>query len=297
MTVLYETVCQLHFPPAVEKLRFNVRFHKAPQRGGFSNCHMIITHLPTAAEVFGATCLIASRMTGIYHLTRFCGIYAIRCDVDNRVYVGKSYNLRSRLNHHLWELEQGTHDNHFLQETWKRHGASSFSTWIIGECTAIELPKFEHFYTVITKSEDRQFGFNVDGVHPITGNRVLSAATRSKISASNTGRIFDEDTRNKIGEANRGRKHRPRTLEQRERYRKAVTGRKMSDESRAKMSKVRKGRIITPEWRRKISLATKGHPKSPETKLRMKSAQARRKAERIARSKTSTPCQLSLSEI
>lgn len=47
MIALYETVFRLHFPPAVEKSRFNVLFHKAPRRGGFyHHAHMKAKPLP-----------------------------------------------------------------------------------------------------------------------------------------------------------------------------------------------------------------------------------------------------------
>lgn len=270
------------FPPAVARLHFTVWFPKAPRRGGLFLEHMIITYLPQTAEIFGAICLLAGRMTGIYHFTQWSGIYAIRCDVDFRVYIGKSYSLRHRIKTHSWHLRRGSHDNHRLQAAWNIHGESNFSEWIIAECEQSRLPELEYFYLNLTKSEDPQYGFNVDGVHPLTGKRVLSAATREKIGMSNRGNVLSAVTREKIGRANFGKRHQPRTPEQREKYRRAVLGRKATPETRAKQSTARKGRIITPEWRRNLSLATKGIPKSPETRLRMKAAQAQRKAERLA---------------
>lgn len=226
--------------------------------------------------LFGKTFFMARRITSTAGLHHVSGIYAIRLDVDARTYVGSSVDLKGRIHQHRHELRENSHDNSYLQRAWSKHGEDGFSFWLLSLCHPEHLQIQEGMFMSDTGACDRAAGFNID---VIAIRKRHSEETKEKIRQSNTGRVFSPETRARIGAANRGNKHPPRTKEQRENHRRAILGRKATPEARANMSKARMGRIITPEWRRNLSLAAKGKPKSPETRLRMKAAQARRKAE------------------
>lgn len=63
-----------------------------------------------------------------------CGIYAIRNDINNNMYVGSSNNIRNRLNYHLQALIHGNCSNHNLQKAVDIFGIDKFSFIILEEC-------------------------------------------------------------------------------------------------------------------------------------------------------------------
>lgn len=63
-----------------------------------------------------------------------CGIYAIRNDIDNNMYVGSSTNIKNRLGFHLQNLSCGKCHNINLQNAVDIFGIDKFSFIILEEC-------------------------------------------------------------------------------------------------------------------------------------------------------------------
>ncbi|MBU8898414.1 GIY-YIG nuclease family protein [Corallococcus sp. M34] len=70
------------------------------------------------------------------------GVYAIRCRVNGKVFVGTSLNVTAFLNRLRFELTQGMHSlAPGLQEDWRTHGADAFSFEVIDTLPPQEEPR------------------------------------------------------------------------------------------------------------------------------------------------------------
>ncbi len=59
------------------------------------------------------------------------GIYAIRCQVADRTWVGIAPDLATIKNRHWFTLRQGSHPATALQAAWKAHGDAAFAFEIL----------------------------------------------------------------------------------------------------------------------------------------------------------------------
>jgi group I intron endonuclease len=59
------------------------------------------------------------------------GIYCIKNVISGRMYIGSSINIESRWKHHRYQLNTNRHDNHYLQNSWNKHGEGSFEFSIL----------------------------------------------------------------------------------------------------------------------------------------------------------------------
>ncbi len=64
---------------------------------------------------------------------RSAGVYAILCEINNRVYIGSSVNLYARMKQHLGELRQKNHHSYRLQEDFDKFGENNFTFWVLEE--------------------------------------------------------------------------------------------------------------------------------------------------------------------
>jgi hypothetical protein len=61
------------------------------------------------------------------------GVFLIRNNINERVFVGVSLNLPGIINRHKFQLQQGAHPITSLQEDWNKFGSYSFSFEIVDE--------------------------------------------------------------------------------------------------------------------------------------------------------------------
>ena len=67
------------------------------------------------------------------------GIYAVRCEASDEVWVGSSPDL-SKIQNRLWfTLRQGTNTHRSLQTAWNAHGAEAFSLKTVERLDAEEI--------------------------------------------------------------------------------------------------------------------------------------------------------------
>lgn len=75
-----------------------------------------------------------------------CGIYRIDCAANQQIYVGSSLKIQFRWRQHQRLLSANKHTCTYLQHSWNKYGASSFSFSIIEECVADKLLEREQVY-------------------------------------------------------------------------------------------------------------------------------------------------------
>ncbi len=193
------------------------------------------------------------------------GIYAIRCLVNSRIYVGSAVNILRRWAYHRHHLAKGTHDNSILQRSWNKYGPGQFTFEVLEYVNRCDLIAAEQKYIDAFRAADRQVGFNL---RPIAGSALgirHSAETRAKISAAAKRRQTPE-FRARMSAAHKG--IRP-SLEVRARMSASQRGRRHTPEARARMSIAQMGHRITPDGRARISAAQKGRRPSLEARAKM----------------------------
>ena len=61
----------------------------------------------------------------------YAGVYKITCTSNNKFYIGRSDNLKSRLQHHFNSLKRNDHKIRDLQNDYNLYGLESFTIKII----------------------------------------------------------------------------------------------------------------------------------------------------------------------
>ena len=119
------------------------------------------------------------------------GIYCIKCTKNNKVYIGKSKNLRRRKSQHLYSLRHNSHCNYLLQRDYNCFGEEFFE-FIVLEYTDNDLSTLEILYTEKYNSNNLNFGYNIfKGTKP-------PKYVSEKIKQYNIGRSPSKETRDKI---------------------------------------------------------------------------------------------------
>ena len=113
-----------------------------------------------------------------------CGIYRITNEVDNKVYVGSSLNIKNREYKHFWLLRNNKHDNSFLQNSFNKNGELKFKFQIIELCNSHELIDRENYYIVLLKSNFPEFGYNLAKVNEFRRN-TYNDEVKKKLSKYN----------------------------------------------------------------------------------------------------------------
>lgn len=114
------------------------------------------------------------------------GIYKITNKINNKVYIGKSKNIKKRHSEHRNELRKNEHVNNYLQNAWNKYGEENFEFSILEECeTDKDLNDREIFFIKEYKSHMRDCGYN--------------------LSTGGEGGSLSEETKNKIRNTNRGK--------------------------------------------------------------------------------------------
>ena len=82
------------------------------------------------------------------------GIYAILTD-DDKIYIGSSINIYTRLKSHLNFLNKGTHKNKSLQKSWN----INFKINLLEECDEQTLLEKENYYLETTENLHNTWSF------------------------------------------------------------------------------------------------------------------------------------------
>jgi group I intron endonuclease len=92
------------------------------------------------------------------------GIYTITNTVNGKIYVGKSKRLYHRKYQHFTELKKNKHSNSYLQAAVNKHGIDQFVFNVIEYCCEDDLGKREHFWITRYKSDERDYGYNLEKI-------------------------------------------------------------------------------------------------------------------------------------
>lgn len=145
------------------------------------------------------------------------GIYCIRNQVNNKVYIGSSKDLKTRLRRHKNYLKTKSHDNNYLQHAWDKYGKEHFTFEIIEYIEdENKLLEKEQFYINNYKSLHCQNGYNIR--HNANNNLGLrhSDESRQKISKAMKSAYSSKEKHNRYGV--------PVSRETREKLSKALKG-------------------------------------------------------------------------
>ena len=91
---------------------------------------------------------------------KITGVYCIENTVNHKKYIGQSLDIKERWRKHRKKLYANKHCNIHLQEDWNNYGKSSFSFYILEECSAEMLDEKEVYYIDFFHSLDRNYGYN-----------------------------------------------------------------------------------------------------------------------------------------
>jgi len=185
------------------------------------------------------------------------GIYKIFCTANDRYYYGASRDVGRRLRTHRSVLKNGQHKNQILQNTWNKHGESSF---VMEMVEPVELSRLFAVEDIYLKDHVGK---------PKCMNIRSSGYSVYKKSTS-------QETRDKLSRAARGNT--------------SALGHRLSDEVRAKLREVALRRTHSETTKKRIGNANTGHTRNngtdhplygkyhtEETKRKMRESQQKRR--------------------
>lgn len=162
------------------------------------------------------------------------GIYGIRNNVNQKIYVGSAVNIKRRWKEHRTLLRKGAHHS-------RKHRASEETREKIRQSRIGKRHKPETCELLRVANLGRKH----------------SAEHRDKLRRASTGRFYSAETRQKISDGHKGKTI---PLDVREKISKTLKGITVPAHRRAAISRALTGRPRTEETKAKISAAQKGCP-------------------------------------
>lgn len=188
------------------------------------------------------------------------GIYSIKNEINGKIYVGSTVNIKKRWDTHRYRLRHGKHLNRHLQAAWDAYGENSFEFSILEICDSPMLAVREEAWILYFGATNPDKGYNM------------------RLQAdSNRGMKLSEEHKEKISQALKGRRLSPEQMK----------NHKIPSRKGAKHP-------LSEETKRKIGLANKGkqsalgHRHTEEAKMKM-SIERRKIAQRQGLKVKTTP--------
>ncbi len=136
---------------------------------------------------------------------KISGIYKIESDTTKKIYIGESANITKRKLRHFGDLKCNQHANKYLQRHFNKYGINDLKFSIIEELTNDReiLGKREKFWIEFYKSNESNFGFNLNGggrggyAHTIKYEN-FSLVNLSNGTTENYSNISDFEERNNL---------------------------------------------------------------------------------------------------
>jgi len=205
------------------------------------------------------------------------GIYVIVNEINGKVYIGSTKDLKGRWAGHRASLRHDNHENSHLQHSWNKYGEGAFEFGILEYLDDLdELVKAEQFWMDIYREEGKElYNFGLVAAAPARGYRHTEEA-KQKLREANLGKKLSKETRYKIGKAKMGNQYAlgcKRSKETRQKISESLKGRKMppkSKEAKLKWSRARMGHPVSLETCQRISDAKKGVKTGPMSEERKK---------------------------
>lgn len=201
----------------------------------------------------------------IKNLPRFnSGIYEIRNTVNNKIYIGRSKDLKSRRLHHLSSLRCHNHRNVKLRRASIKYGFDAFKFNILFFCDKENLIFYEQLCLDKFKPE-----YNISPTADSNYNCTLSPGSGANISASKMGKKrppFSDEWLANLSKAKIGNKNcvghvapievrNKMSISQKERYKKNPVTKETREilRQRALGNKHYEGKKHTDQWRKNRS--------------------------------------------
>lgn len=110
-------------------------------------------------------------------------IYCILNTLDNKMYIGKTFNYRIRAKSHRRYFERGDHSNIFMQRVYNKY-PNVFKIFPIETCLKENLFNREEFWVRILQTENEKYGYNLQPGGKTMCRKLThpDAETRKKIS-------------------------------------------------------------------------------------------------------------------
>lgn len=177
------------------------------------------------------------------------GVYVIRNQVNQKVYVGSAVDIGQRWRTHQKKLKAGSHPNRHLQSSWNKYSSASF------------------VFSVLERVEDKSLLIACEQkwMDELSASNPRYGYNKRIVAESNLGLIASQETREKLSRSlkgHRGTVGRKQPPEEIERRRQKLIGRKRekpakpwSQESRDKLSRSLRGK--KHDWHQVLSETTK----------------------------------------
>ena len=137
------------------------------------------------------------------------GIYIIKNQQTNQVYVGSAINLNNRWYRHRWELQRNTHHCIRLQRAWNKYGEQGFAFLVVEKIqNKIELIEKEQIWLTEFLTSGRAYNSS-----PIAGSQLgfrHSASSKKLMSNKHKGRALgphSKETKQKLSTARMGERN------------------------------------------------------------------------------------------
>lgn len=171
-----------------------------------------------------------------------CGIYCIENLVNNKKYIGQSVDIYGRFSKHKSSLNNDSHDNDYLQKSWRKYGEKNFKFYIIELCERNQLDDMENYYIDLYQTTIRDFGYNLKSGGQ--AHNVVCQEVRQKISNA-IRQSYDDDLKQLRKQKALNQWANPEIKAKITGENNGMYGKKHSDEARKKMSEAAKRRCST----------------------------------------------------
>lgn len=140
-------------------------------------------------------------------------IYQIKCESNNKVYIGSTINYKRRINVHYNELKKQEHHSIKLQNTYNKYGKNSLNFTILEEIENVEIliDREQCYFDMINPELNMVL---VAGLNSHLGMK-RSEETKKKISESLKGKKLSEEHKKSISDTLKGHKQSKNTIDKR----------------------------------------------------------------------------------
>lgn len=183
------------------------------------------------------------------------GIYCIINNPFQKVYVGQSKDLNSRIKHHLNALCIHKHECKTLQRDFDLYGEGNFSYQILEYCDISNLTEREQWWIDYCKSHYANGTYNQIRAG---GKSKISDNGRKNMSLAHIGKTVSNETKQKMSISQRGRKHSEQTKAQISNSQKQLWVGEDGEKRRKYYSELKHNRPVSDTTREKIGASKRG---------------------------------------
>lgn len=178
------------------------------------------------------------------------GVYMIKNIINNKIYIGSSFNVYQRWKRHLNELKQNKHHSLKLQRSYNKYGINNFVFEILEICSQDLLSEREQFWINHFNSYKNGYNVSFSTTKPMLG-RKHTEETKKIMSEKRIGIKLKKETKEKLSSINKGKKYDIYTEERNTKISKSLKGRK------SPLAGIKKSKDFIEKHYKKINQFTK----------------------------------------